>query len=176
MGQDGIINRVANSDLVNVDPGDFYPRFPVVELDIAPWLYQGLILKEKDFRHSVQHHDWQPYAGKHVGVHCSADAIVPPWAYMLVASHLAAQGAQCFLGNKEQYAIYLLHQAIEQYNFDSYIGKKVIVNGCGEFPIPDSAYLLLAHMLSSRAKSLMYGEACSTVPIYKTENQLNHGV
>lgn len=162
-----IINRVAQSGIINLDPADFYPKFTIQELDIKPWLFQGLLLREKDFRQAIQDHNWQTYEQQYVAVYCSADAIIPQWAFMLLASSLQPVAKQFFLGTKNQFAEMLVLKAIEQTDFSIYQNQRVIIKGCGDYPIPNAAYLEITKHLVPLAKSIMYGEACSTVPIYK---------
>lgn len=162
-----IVNRVVQSGIVNIDPADFYPKFEIIELDIKPWLFQGLLLKEKDFRASLASHDWTVYQGKHVVVFCSSDAIVPQWAYMLLASCLQPVDCQFARGTREQYIQQQILESIKAADYTQYTDARVIIKGCGEFPIPDFAYLELTKRLMPMTKSVMFGEACSTVPIYK---------
>ena len=162
-----IINRVAQSGLVDLDPADFYPKFEIVELDIKPWLFQGLILKERDFRAALKEHEWGQYKGQHLIVFCSADVIIPQWAYMLIAIYLEPMECEFHLGTKQEFVKEWMHKAIESYDFAQYAGARVVVKGCGDYQIPDLAYLRIAQRLMPVAKSIMFGEACSTVPIYK---------
>ncbi len=164
---DEIINRVAESGIMNLDPADFYPKEHILELDIKPWLFQGLLLKEKDFRAYLKEHNWEQYSNNYVGVYCSADAIIPQWAFMLLATYLSSCGAKYYLGQKEKVAQLVLSENIQCHDYNQYRDAKVIIKGCGDYPIPDSAYLELTKKLIPLAKSVMYGEACSTVPIYK---------
>lgn len=162
-----IVNRVAQSGIVNIDPADFYPKYDILELDIKPWLFQGLLLKEKDFRAALAEHDWSAYAGKHVVVFCSSDAIIPQWAYMLLASYLQPVDCEFGRGTREEYITQKIMEAISQADYNQYQDARVIIKGCGDYPIPDFAYLELTKRLMPMTKSVMFGEACSTVPIYK---------
>lgn len=162
-----IVNRVAQSGLVDLDPADFYPKFEIEELDIKPWLFQGLILKERDFRTALKAFDWTKYQGGQLVIHCSADAIIPQWAYMLIASYLQPIDCDFYLGTKEEFVKHWMTDTIARVDFSQYKDARVVVKGCGDYPIPDSAYLQIARALMPYAKSIMFGEACSTVPIYK---------
>lgn len=164
---DEIRNRVAESGIINLDPADFYPKENILELDIKPWLFQGLLLKEKDFRKYLADHDWSQYHKKSVGVYCSQDAIIPQWAYMLLASYLNESGARFYVGKEDEVAQQILVENIASHEYKQYADSRIIIKGCGEYPIPDRAYLELTKRLTPLAKSVMYGEACSTVPIYK---------
>lgn len=159
-----IINRVANSGLMTLNLEQYAPKEAVTEIDIKDQLFQGLILREKDFRAWVDSHDWTQYAGQHVALHCSADAIVPTWAYMLVTSRLeqATSVAYC---TPAQRSDELYRLALASLNPADYADARVVLKGCGTVPI--SAYVEASRLLRPVVKSLMYGEPCSTVPIYK---------
>ncbi|MBX3101574.1 MAG: DUF2480 family protein [Bacteroidetes bacterium] len=164
--QGDIINRVTGSGLVTLNLEDYAPSALVEALDIAPVLFQGLILREKDFREWVKTHNWQAYAGKQVALHCSADAIIPAWAWMLAGCELAAVGAEVALCTPAELTNRLWTQAIRQnLPAQSYAGQRIVLKGCGT--VPPEAYLAAAHLLRPVVLSLMFGEPCSTVPIYK---------
>jgi hypothetical protein len=133
-------------------------------------LFQGLILREKDFREYVKLHDWASYQGKHVAIYCSADAIVPTWAYMLLATKLSPYAASIVFGDLNLLETVLFDRALASLDLESYRDQRVVVKGCGEIPVPDSAYVSLAAKLVSVAKSVMYGEPCSTVPLFKKKD------
>lgn len=164
---DQIVNRIAQSGIIDLDPADFYPKSNILELDIKPWLFQGLLLKEKDFRTNLTEHNWQQYENQTVAVFCSADAIIPQWAYMLLGAYLAQVNCQYFVGTKTEVAQTILLKTIAAHDYSKYQDQRIIIKGCGDYPIPDGAYLELTKNLTPIAKSVMYGEACSTVPIYK---------
>jgi hypothetical protein len=165
-----IINKVAQSGLITLDLEEWYPSGESVVLDIAPWLFQGMILKEKDFREYIKLHDWQQYAGKHVAVICSADAIVPTWAYMLVAAQLAPVAGSIFQGSPEQMKEQLFRQRIADMNALDYKDQRVVIKGCSGKEVPVSAYMEITRKLQPYVKSIMYGEACSTVPVFKRKD------
>ncbi|GIV39304.1 MAG: hypothetical protein KatS3mg033_1104 [Thermonema sp.] len=167
MKEEPIVNRVARSPLVSIDLQEFYPEGECVWLDIAPQLFQGMVLREKDFREYVKSEDWSRYEGKNVAVGCSTDAIVPVWAYMLLATSLAPYARYVTYGTLEDLQRELWQQQIDTITPQAYQDKKVVVKGCGEKPIPEYAFTLLAARLQPYVSSLMYGEPCSTVPIYK---------
>ncbi|MEQ9263340.1 MAG: DUF2480 family protein [Owenweeksia sp.] len=164
---DEIVNRVAQSKLITLDLGDFYPAGERKQLDIATWLYEGLILREKDFRQLVQEHNWAQYQDAYVSVHCSADAIIPQWAYMLLSSALSPYAKRVLFGTSEVLETILMEESIGKADFSAYAGKPVIIKGCGHLPIPPQAYIKMVTKLQPLVKSIMFGEACSTVPIYK---------
>ncbi|HLW31090.1 MAG TPA: DUF2480 family protein [Aequorivita sp.] len=162
-----IINRVANSKLVTFDLEDLYPKGERVIFDISQWLLEGIVLREKDFRESAQQHDWSQYTSKYVALHCSTDAIVPSWAYLLLSIHLAPYASKMVVGNLELLETVLFTEVLQDIDLSDYEDKPVIIKGCAHKPIPESAYLLLAQKLHPIARSIMYGEACSSVPLYK---------
>lgn len=162
-----IINRVANSKLKTIDLEDFYPKGKRVVFDIASWLYEGLILKEKDFRENVKNHDWQQYKDNYVALTCSEDAIIPSWAYLLLATKLQPYAKTVVVGNLELLETVIFQEIINNLDTSEYQDKPVIIKGCANKPIPNSAYSFLIHKIQPIAKSIMFGEACSTVPLYK---------
>ena len=138
-----------------------------MQLDLAPQLFMGQILKEKDFRLWIKDEDWSVYQDAYVAVHCSADAIIPVWAYMLVAAALKPFAKKVVMGNLEALETEVYASIIERLDISEFEGKRVIVKGCGNLPVPESAYVMIAEKLLSVVQSLMYGEACSTVPLFK---------
>ncbi len=162
-----IVNRVAQSQLITLDPQDYYPPGERKNLDIAPWLYEGVILREKDFRQAVKEHDWSQYEGAFVSVSCTADAIIPQWAYMLLGSALAPYAKRVIYGSPEVLESLLMEESLQKEDWSPYQDKRIILKGCGNLPIPPQAYLKMVSLLQPLAKSIMFGEACSTVPIYK---------
>ncbi len=165
--QENIINKVAQSGLVTLDPASFYPEGERVIYDIKDNLYMGLILREKDFREFVKGHDWAQYAGKNVGITCTADAIVPAWAYMLLANRLAPYAREVVFGNQDVLETVLFEKELAKADFEQYRDQRIVLKGCGDIEVPTSAYVELTKRLTPVAKSLMFGEPCSTVPIYK---------
>jgi hypothetical protein len=162
-----IINKVALSPLVQLDLEDYYPKEPVVQFDLKPFLFMELMLKEKDFRASMQEIRWEDYHNKIVAVTCTSDAIIPIWAYMLVASYLQPFAKEVIFGNENEAAEKVLVQRINSINVDEFVDKRIVVKGCGDLPIKESAYMAITLRLRSVAKSIMYGEPCSTVPVFK---------
>lgn len=167
--EEEIINRVANSKLKTFDLEEIYPEGKRVLFDIKDWLFQELILKEKDFRVSVKNHDWSQYKNCFVAVTCSVDAIIPSWAFMLVASELTQHASKVVIGNLELLETAIYQELISFLNFKDFADKPVIIKGCADKPIPNSAYAFLIEKLQPIAKSIMFGEACSTVPLYKSK-------
>ena len=168
--QENIINKVAQSGLVTLDPAAFYPVGDRVVYDIKDNLFQGLILREKDFREFVKGHDWSQYEGKNVAITCSADAIVPAWAYMLLANRLAPYALQVVFGDQDVLETVLFVKSIAKMDVEQYRDQRIVLKGCGDVPVPVSAYVELTKKLTPVVKSLMFGEPCSTVPIYKKKD------
>ena len=162
-----IINRVAGSALVTLDLESYYDRHERVVLDIKDWLYQETILREKDFRNYIKEHDWSAYSNKNVAITCSVDAIIPTWAFMLVAISLQPQANMVVYGDLQDLENALFQQALSTIDAKDYEGAKVVVKGCGNFPVPTFAYLEVVRLLTPVVSSIMYGEPCSTVPLYK---------
>lgn len=164
---DEIINRVAGSALQVFDLEDYYPEGGRVSLDISQWLWEGFVLREKEFREALKAHEWQQYLGKYVALHCSTDAIVPAWAYMLVTVYLQPFANKIVQGDKECINILLYQELLDNLDYTEYSGKPVIIKGCSRKPVPQEAYVMAAQKLMPFAKSIMFGEACSSVPLYK---------
>ena len=164
---DEIINRVANSVLQVFDLEDYYPEGQRIQIDISPWLTEGILLKEKDFREHLQNHNWTQYQGTYVAIYCSTDAIVPAWASILVTLQVAPFAKRVVSGTKEDLESALYAEILPGLDYSIYEGKPVIVKGCSRRPVPMSAYVYAAQRLQPYAKSIMYGEACSAVPLYK---------
>lgn len=162
-----IKNKVAESGIITIDPEDFFPAEAIVLFDIKDYLYMEMILKEKDFREALKNHDWEKYRGKKVGIVCSADAIVPLWAYMLITSYLQPVADFVAVGDAEEIQKRLLLKKISAINTADYEGARVVIKGCGDLKISDYAYAEITRVLLPVVKSIMYGEPCSTVPVYK---------
>lgn len=164
---DTIINRVTQSGIITLNLEDHYPTHEAAVFDVKDFLFRGLILREKEFRQAIKEHNWAQYQNKNVAITCSADAIVPIWAYMLVATHLEPYANFFTFGTEETLQTLLFTQQLAQINPEDYRNKRVVIKGCGNKPIPASAYVEITRLLKPVVKSLMYGEPCSTVPIYK---------
>lgn len=162
-----IVNKVANSVLEVFDLEDYYPKGIRTQIDISQWLIEGLLLKEKDFREQLKNHDWAQYQDQYVAVFCSTDAIVPAWASILIAIHLAPYAKKIINGNNEDMDAALYEELLPKIDYTAYENKPVIIKGCSKKPVPTRAYILAAHYLQPFARSIMYGEACSAVPLYK---------
>ena len=160
-------NKVAESGLVTIDLSSFIPSNEIVLFDIKPYLFMELILKEKDFRAALLSTDWSVYQDKVVGVYCSTDAIIPMWANMLIVSNLQPIAKAVYFGNEERVREQVLFENILQVNAADYTDQRVVIKGCGETPIGESAYIAITQKLRPVVKSIMYGEPCSTVPVYK---------
>lgn len=161
------LNKVSESGIVTLDLEEFYPKDEIAIFDMKDYLFMGLILKEKDFRESLKNLDITIYNGKVVAVTCSADAVIPMWAYMLVASYLQPVVNQIAFGTAEELKKSLLLKNIAQLPVTDFTDKRVVIKGCGEIPVGEAAYLQATQLLRPVAKSIMYGEPCSTVPIFK---------
>ena len=164
---DIIINKVAQSALETLDLEAFYPDGEIVVFDLKDYLFMELILKEKDYRDTLKNADWSIYENKIVAITCSADAIIPLWAYMLAVTYLQPFAQDILFGKKEEVLERLLLKRINQINPEDFKDKRVVVKGCGDKKIPESAFVEITKMLRPVVKSIMYGEPCSTVPIYK---------
>ena len=164
-----IINRVSNSKLRTFDLEEIYPEGKRVVFDIKDWLFHEIILKEKDFRDSVSKHDWSQYKNSFVAVTCSIDAIIPSWAFMLISSELTPFANKVVIGNLELLETVIYQELISFLDFKDFANKPVIIKGCADKPIPNSAFAFLIAKLQPIAKSIMFGEACSTVPLYKAK-------
>jgi hypothetical protein len=162
-----IINRVADSGLVEINLEDYYPKGERVLIDVKGNLFQGLILKEKNFREFVRNENWSKYKDKFVAITCSADAIVPTWAYMLIAASLQSFAKKFLFGDLKALETFLFLDSLSKINPEDFRDKRIVIKGCGNLPVPESAYVELTRILSPVAKSVMYGEPCSTVPVYK---------
>ena len=164
---DEIINKVANSSLEVFDLEEYYPMGIREQIDISQWLSDGFILKEKDFREHLKQHDWTKYKDHFVAIFCSTDAIVPTWASILVTVHLAPFAKKIIEGNLQDLETLLYQEILPKIDYSKYENKSVIIKGCSKKPVPISAYIAVAQFLQPYAKSIMYGEACSAVPLYK---------
>lgn len=162
-----IENKVANSGLITINLEDYFDKREAVALDIKPWMFREMILREKEFREHIKNHDWEQYQDKNLAVYCTADAIVPTWAYMLVSIAAAPFAANVVYGNIETLHTVLMQRSLSQINPQEFADKRIIIKGCGAYPVPVSAYVAITNLLLPFAKSIMYGEACSNVPLYK---------
>ena len=162
-----IINRVANRKLIAINLEDYYPHGQRVVLDIKDWLYEEYVLREKEFRQQAKSFDWKQYRDCYVALTCSSNAIIPAWAYMLLSTYLAPFSKKTILGDLDILETSIYQDIIETLDLSSYKDKSIIIKGCANKPIPDNAFILLTTKLKPLVKSLMYGEACSAVPLYK---------
>jgi len=166
--EDEIVNKVAqNTSLVTLDLGEYYPKEEIVLFDLKPLLFMEMILKEKEFRAALQNTDWTAYRDKIVAVTCTADAIIPLWAYMLVAVSLEPYAKNIIMGNEQTALQQTFLAQIATIELTEFTDKRVIVKGCGDLPVGGFAYMEIAKRLRPVVKSIMYGEACSNVPVYK---------
>lgn len=164
---DTFVNKVAESGILTLDLEEFYPKQDFVFFDLKEFLFMGLILKEKDYRESLKNTDWSVYENKIVGIGCSADAIIPMWAYMLAVTYLQPVARFVGIGNEQIVKENFVTHQIAQINLNDYADKRVVVKGCGDIQISENAYTAITFKLLPVVKSIMYGEPCSTVPVYK---------
>lgn len=162
-----IINKVANSVLEVFDLEDYYPKGIRTQIDISQWLYEGFLLKEKEFREALKAHDWSQYQNHFVAIHCVTDAIIPAWASVLVTTHVAPFAQKVVLGTITDLETSLYQDILSKIDYSKYLDKPVILKGCSKKPVPESAYIFAIQQLQRVAKSVMYGEACSAVPLFK---------
>ena len=162
-----IVNRVANSALEVFDLEDYYPKGFRTQIDISQWLVEGFLLREKEFRAALNDYDWSQYQDHFVAITCSTDAIVPAWANILVTTHLSPYAKKVIVGNIQDLDVTLYTEILSKIDYTVYQDKPVIIKGCSKKPVPENAYLLATQYLRPFAKSFMYGEACSAVPLYK---------
>ena len=165
--KDEIINRVANSKLITIDLEDFYPKGKRVLFDIKDWLFEGFVLREKDFRSQVSEFDWSQYQDNYIALTCSTDAIIPGWAYMLLSIQLEPYAKKVIVGDLEQLETSIYQDIINTLNVSEFKDKPIIIKGCSNKPVPQNAYIMLSNKLKPLVKSIMYGEACSSVPLFK---------
>ncbi|MES1216801.1 MAG: DUF2480 family protein [Bacteroidota bacterium] len=162
-----IVNKVAESGLISIDLENYYPREEISVFDLKEHLFMGLILKEKDFREALKKTDWEKYRNKYIALTCTADAIIPLWAYMLVVSYLQPVAKDVVVGDEKELRRTLFLKNIASINTEEFIDKKIVIKGCGELPVGEFAYAEITKLLRPVVKSIMYGEPCSTVPVYK---------
>src|SRR5690554_4075789 len=162
-----IINRVANSPIVTIDLEDYYSKGERVAFDLKDYLFQELVLKEKDYREALKNLDWEQYRGKFVAVFCSVDAIVPTWAYMLAMTYLKGEASEAIIGDMEALEQYLFAKSLRSIDPTEYKDRPVVVKGCSNLPVPLFAYGEIVKLFQDEAKSIMYGEPCSIVLLYK---------
>jgi len=166
--KDKIVNKVAQSTLVTFDLEELYPSEVLLEVDLSQWLDQGFILREKEFRKAIKNHDWDQYSCNYIALNCKTDAILPAWASLLITSQLSKVAEQIVWGTIKDLEKQLFSQAIANLDLTPFEGKPVIVKGCSEKEVPEAAFVELIQKLQPVVKSLFYGEACSSVPLYKS--------
>ena len=162
-----IINKVDQSGLLQIDPEQYYVAGERELLDLTPWLFENVILKEKIFREHIQTHNWSFYKDKFVAITCTADAIIPAWAYMIVAAHLSPYAKDFVFGDLNRLEEYLFMQQLAKIDLNAFQDQRVVIKGCSDLQVPLCAYVEITKLLQPVAKSVMYGEPCSTVPVFK---------
>lgn len=162
-----LINRVASSGIITINLEEYFPQQEVIGFDLKGYLFKEMILKEKDFRAALKAHDWQQYQSKSVTIYCSVDAIIPTWAYMLVSSYCSGIATDLFQGTPADYYAYYYKQLLNTIDYTVYQDKRIVIKGCSNRPVPTLAYMEITEKLKPYAQSVMYGEPCSTVPIFK---------
>lgn len=171
---DKLINRVADCGLITLDLEELYPQEPKAAFDLKDFLFMGLILKEKDYREALKAVDWEKYKGKNIAVFCSADAIIPVWAYMLAGVYLEPVANRFYYCRFDELDDKIYDEKIAKFDVQSFKDQRVIIKGCSDKPVPVSAYLSITRKLRPVARSLMYGEACSNVPLFKQKSAPIH--
>jgi hypothetical protein len=161
------INKVANSGIETINLEEYFPVGERVSIDVKELLFMGLVLKEKDFRDWIKTHNWEQYSQKYVAIYCSSDAIVPTWAFMLISTKLSGVANKVVFGDLNALEATLWESALNELNIDQYKDKKVVIKGCGDLPVSAAAYTNISSKLVPIVQSLMYGEPCSTVPVFK---------
>lgn len=167
-----LVNRVANSGIITLNLEDYFPVEEIITFDIKDYLFKELILKEKDFRTALKEHDWDQYEGKILLVDCTADAIVPLWANMLITSYAAPVVKEIYYGKSEDYLSHHYNRVLSKIDMSVYDGARVVIKGCSSKPVPPGAYMALTEKLRPYAQSIMFGEPCSTVPIFKRPRKI----
>lgn len=165
--EETIVNKVAQSGLVTLDLADFYPEEEIVTFDVKDYLFMELILKEKEYRETLKNLDWSAFENKIVAITCSADAIIPLWAYMLAVTYLEPYAKDIVFGNADEVLKILILKKLQHLDAKEFADKRVVIKGCGDKVIPEAAFVEITKILKPVVKSIMYGEPCSTVPIYK---------
>ena len=168
--QENFVNKVAASGLVTLNLEDYYPKGERVVYDIKENLFHGLMLREKDFREFIKGHDFTQYQDKNIAIICSADAIVPTWAYMLLTNRMKPFANEIVFGNLEVLEAVLFTKALTKVDVSAFANERVVIKGCGDIAVPVAAYVELTNLLTPVVKSIMYGEPCSTVPVYKRKD------
>jgi len=170
-----IVNRVANSGLITLNLENYFPEKAILTFDLKDYLFKELILKEKDFRAALKEHDWEQYQNKVICIYCSNDAIIPIWAYMLVTVYASPFAETIFQGNQSSYIQAAIDNALNKEDWTAFEGKRIVIKGCSNKPVPEASYVDLTKRLQPYAQSIMFGEPCSTVPIFKRPRKLNKG-
>jgi len=171
MSDNQITNKVSTANLVTIDPADFYVKGERVLLDVKSLLVEEFLLREKDFREYIKNTDWSQYKEKFVAITCTNDAIIPVWAYMLLASALQPYAAKIVFGTLDDLEATLFSSRINSIQPEDYRDQRIVIKGCGDIPVPTSVYMELTRILKPVVKSIMYGEPCSTVPVYKKSDK-----
>jgi hypothetical protein len=168
-----LVNRVDNSGLITINLESYHPTYAIKSFDIKDYLFHGLILKEKDFREALKLHDWSQYDGAVVCVYCSTDAIIPVWAFMLVSTYASKVAKEVFTGTNDAYLSGYYRHLISSFPTENYTDQKIVIKGCSDKPVPPSAYADITNKLMPFAQSIMYGEPCSTVPVFKRPRKID---
>jgi hypothetical protein len=168
--QENFVNKVAASGLITLNLEDYFHAGERIVYDIKENLFHGLMLREKDFREFIKTHDWSAYAGKNIAIICSADAIVPTWAYMLLANRMKPFANEVVFGSLETLEAVLFSKALAKIDLSAFANERVVIKGCADIDVTVAAYVEITNLLTPVVKSIMYGEPCSTVPIYKRKD------
>ena len=169
-----LVNRVSESGLITINLENYLPKGDIINFDIKDYLFMELILKEKDFREALKAYDWTQLQDKNLLIFCSTDAIIPTWAYMLVSVNASPYASNIYFGNEESFASYYVLRELDKIDYKQYEQQRVVIKGCSDKPVPSSAYVELTRKLQPYAQSIMFGEPCSTVPIFKRPRVINN--
>lgn len=167
-----IVNKISKSPIINIDLETFHPHGERTSIDLSQWLDQGFLLREKSFRNILKNHNWRQYQGHYIALECSTDAILPSWAYLLVTSYLHLIAKMVVQGSLEELEKMIYSHVIKQLDMEPYRNKPIMINGCYNISIPDDAYVLLVQRLQNVAKSIFFGESCSSVPLWKVKRSV----
>lgn len=162
-----LVNRVAKSSLITINLEEYFPTAPIATFDLKDYLFRGLILREKDFRADVAEHDWSQYQDQYLAIHCSADAVIPIWAFQLATISAAPYAKRIVQGDETTLLSVHYYETLQALDLQAYADQRIVIKGCGNKPVPVAAYTELARLLTPVAKKIMYGEPCSMVPLYK---------
>lgn len=168
--EEPIVNRVASSKLITVDLEELYPNGERIGVDISMWLKEGIVLVEKEFREALKNFDWSKYTDSYIYLYTSEEAIIPSWAYLLISTYLNPIAKKVVVGSKDDLNTLIMNEVIQQLDASQYKDKYLIIKGCSKIQMPQNAYLILLEKLQDQAQKILFGEACSSVPLYSKKS------